>query len=228
MFSTGLEKGKKRETLREEFEILILHPTFFAPIIQYVALASDEPVVFEMWDNFQKQTYRNRCYICGANGKQLLSVPVVHAHGKGRQKTRDVRIDNSFRWQVNMLRSLEASYRSSPFFEFYEDDIRPIFEKKQDFLLDLNLASIEVVNECLGLDTEYLFTEKYQMDGHENDFRYLVNAKSRQVFEMDSYTQVFESKHGFLGNLSVLDLLFNEGTNALHYLEKHQPVLDLK
>ena len=227
MFSTGLEKGKKPETLRKEFEILILHPTFFAPIIKYVALASDEPVVFEMWDNFQKQTYRNRCYIYGANGKQLLSVPVVHAHGKGRQKTRDVRIDNSFRWQVNMLRSLEASYRSSPFFEFYEDDIRPIFEKKQDFLLDLNLASIEVVNECLGLNTDHLSTEKYQMDGYEKDFRYLVNAKSKQVFEMDSYTQVFDSKHGFLGNLSVLDLLFNEGTNALHYLEKHQPVLDL-
>ena len=205
---------------------MILHPTFFAPIIQYVALASGKPVLFEMQDNFQKQTYRNRCYIYGANGKQLLSVPVVHAHGKGRQKTRDVRIDNSFRWQVNMLRSLEASYRSSPFFEFYEDDIRPIFEKKHEFLIDMNLASIEVVNECLGLDVDYLSTEKYQIDGYENDFRYLVNAKSKQVFEMRSYTQVFENKHGFLGNLSVLDLLFNEGTNALHYLEEHQSLLE--
>ena len=202
-----------------------MHPTFFAPIIQYVALTSEGSVLFETQDNFQKQTYRNRCYIYGANGKQLLSVPVVHSHGKGRQKTRDVRIDNSFRWQINMFRSLEASYRSSPFFEFYEDDIRPIFEKKYDFLLDLNLASVEVINDCLGLDTDYSSTDNYEIEGYENDFRFLVNAKSMQVFQLVPYTQVFENKFGFLGNLSVLDLLFNEGTNALQYLEEHRPLL---
>ncbi len=125
-----------------------------------------------------------------------------------------------------MLRSLEASYRSSPFFEFYEDDIRPVFEKKHDFLIDVNLASIEVVNECLGLDFDYSATEKYQIDGYENDFRYLVNAKSKQVFEMEPYTQVFDNKFGFLGDLSVLDLLFNEGTNAANYLEEHQSLLE--
>ena len=202
-----------------------MHPTFFAPIIQYVALASEGSVLFETQDNFQKQTYRNRCYIYGANGKQLLSVPVVHSHGKGRQKTRDVRIDNSFRWQINMFRSLEASYRSSPFFEFYEDDIRPVFEKKYNFLLDLNLASVEVINDCLGLDTDYSTTHSYEIEGYENDFRFLVNAKSMQVFQVEPYTQVFENKFGFLGNLSVLDLLFNEGTNALQYLEEHRPLL---
>ena len=202
-----------------------MHPTFFAPIIQYVALASQGSVLFETQDNFQKQTYRNRCYIYGANGKQLLSVPVVHSHGKGRQKTRDVRIDNSFRWQINMFRSLEASYRSSPFFEFYEDDIRPVFEKKYNFLLDLNLASVEVINDCLGLDTDYSTTHSYEIEGYENDFRFLVNAKSMQVFQLVPYTQVFENKFGFLGNLSVLDLLFNEGTNALQYLEEHRPLL---
>ena len=79
------------------FQSLFLHPTFFAPIIQYVALASGDSVTFETRDNFQKQTYRNRCYIFGANGRQLLSVPIVHAHGKGRQKTREMKIDNSFR-----------------------------------------------------------------------------------------------------------------------------------
>lgn len=207
---------------------MILHPTFFAPIIQYVALASGESLLFEMHDNFQKQTYRNRCYIYGANGKQLLSVPVVHSHGKGRQKTKDVRIDNSFRWQINMFRSLEASYRSSPFFEFYEDDIRPVFEKKYEYLLDLNLASIEVVNECLGLDIDHVSTEAFQLEEYPSDFRYLVNAKSKQVFEMEPYMQVFQSKFGFLGNLSVLDLLFNEGTNALHYMEAHRSLLEMK
>ena len=207
---------------------MILHPTFFAPIIQYVALASGEPLLFEMQDNFQKQTYRNRCYIYGANGRQLLSVPVIHSHGKGRQKTREVRIDNSFRWQVNMFRSLEASYRSSPFFEFYEDDIRPVFEKRYGYLMDLNLASVEVINDCLGLEFEYASTESYELDGYQNDFRYLVNAKSKHVFDLEPYTQVFENKYGFLGNLSVLDLLFNEGTSALQYLEAHRSLLDIQ
>jgi hypothetical protein len=212
---------------------VILHPAFFAPIIQYVALASGKSLLFETQDNFQKQTYRNRCYIYGANGKQLLSVPVAHSHGGGRQKTKEVRIDNSFRWQINMFRSLEASYRSSPFFEFYEDDIRPVFEKKHEFLLDLNQASIEVINECLGLDVECAFTDTYELEGSEkegyaNDFRYLVNAKSKRVFAMEPYTQVFENKYGFLENLSVLDLLFNEGTNALQYLENHRSLLDIR
>jgi hypothetical protein len=204
---------------------LILHPTFFAPIIQYVAFASGKPIRFETQDNFQKQTFRNRCYIYGANGKQLLSVPVIHAHGKGRQKTREMKIDNSFRWQTHMIRSLEASYRSSPFFEYYEDDIRPIFEKKYDYLLDLNLASIEVINACLGLEFSYDFTDSYQIESYRDDFRYLVNAKSKKEYDMEPYTQVFGNKHGFLSNLSVLDLLFNEGTNALNYLETHHSLL---
>ena len=206
---------------------MVLHPTFFAPIIQYVALASGNPVVYEVQDNFQKQTYRNRCYIYGANGKQLLSVPVIHAHGKGRQKTREVRIDNSFRWQVNMFRSLEASYRSSPFFEFYEDDIRPVFEKRFDFLLDLNLASIEIMADCLSLDGRFEPTEFYNTETDPEDFRYLVNAKSDLVYELKAYTQVFQNKYGFLPNLSILDLLFNEGTNALTYLEEQRSLLNL-
>ena len=205
----------------------MLHPTFFASILQYVAFASCGTVVLERQDNFQKQTYRNRCYICGPNGRQLLSVPVVHAHGKGRQKTREVRIDNSFRWQVNMFRSLEASYRSSPFFEFYEDEIAPIFEQKYDFLMDLNLASFEVVNACLDLDLEFDFTETYEESTEGPDLRFLVNAKSSHSYDFAPYTQVFESKHGFLPNLSILDLLFNEGTNALSYLQEHRSLLNL-
>lgn len=206
---------------------MLLHPTFFPSIIQYVALAATENVVFERQDNFQKQTYRNRCYISGPNGKQLLSVPVQHAHGRGRQKTKDVRIDNSFRWQTNMFRSLEASYRSSPFFEFYEDEIGEVFAKKYDFLLDLNMASFEVVNACLGLEPEYTFTENYQDSFSGVDLRGLVNAKTSRSYDLKPYVQVFEGKHGFLPNLSILDLLFNEGTNALAYLQDHRSLLDL-
>lgn len=203
---------------------MLVHPTFFAPILQYVLYANAEEVVLETHDNYQKQTYRNRCYIYAPNGKQLLSVPVMHSKGQGRQKTRDVRIDNSFPWQKNMIRSLEAAYRSSPFFEFYEDDIRPLFEKRQEFLLDLNLATTAVVHDCLQLSFDHRETDAYQVEA-EQDFRYLVDAKSQRSYAFSQYKQVFDDRSGFLPNLSILDLLFNEGTNTLQYLEQHKSLL---
>ena len=217
---------------------MLLQPSFFAPLIQYVALANSEKIVLEKQDNFQKQTYRNRCYIYGANGKQLLTVPILHAKSEIRQKTKDIRIDNSFGWQKNVLKSLEAGYRSSPFFEYYEDDVCPVIEKKYEFLLDLNLDTMQIVNESLGLDSSYEFTDVYQLESSTNhevdhgsedkeqmDFRYLVNAKSLRQYDFKPYTQVFGTKHGYLSNLSILDLLFNEGTNALNYLEEHRSLL---
>ncbi len=203
--------------------MLLLQPTFFSPIIQYVLLASGEGIVFEKHDNFQKQTYRNRCYIYGANGKQLLSVPVMHARNSRRQRTRDVRIDNSFSWQKNMIKSLESSYRSSPYFEFFEDDVIEIFKKDHTFLLDLNLDAHELISQCLGLEAFIGFTESYIENWTEGeDYRYLAKAKGESSYALKKYTQVFENKHGFLANLSILDLLFNEGTNALQYLEEHR------
>ncbi len=108
---------------------LLIQPTFFGPIIQYVVMASQTDILFEKQDNFQKQTYRNRCYIYGANGKQLLTVPILHSKSKGRQKTKEVKIDNSYAWQKIFIKSLESSYRSSPYFEFYEDEIMEVFKR---------------------------------------------------------------------------------------------------
>lgn len=217
---------------------MLLQPSFFAPLIQYVALANSEKIVLEKQDNFQKQTYRNRCYIYGANGKQLLTVPILHAKSEIRQKTKDIRIDNSFGWQKNVIKSLEAGYRSSPFFEYYEDEVCPVIEKKYEFLLDLNLDTMQIVNESLGLDISHEFTDVYQLESSTNgqvghgsedneqmDFRYLVNAKSPRQYDFKPYTQVFGSKHGYLSNLSILDLLFNEGTNAINYLQEHRSLL---
>lgn len=201
---------------------MLIQPTFFGPIIQYAMMSGQDVVVFEHQDNFQKQTYRNRCYIYGANGKQLLSVPIQHARTGERQKTKDIKIDHSFSWKKNMIKSLESSYRSSPFFEYYEDEIMQVFEKQHDFLHDLNLHSYELVKDCLQLEQEFSITDTYSdtiTDGE--DYRFLANAKKMPDYNLKPYTQVFDNKHGFIGNLSVLDLLFNEGTNALDYLESH-------
>lgn len=202
---------------------LLMQPTFFGPVIQYVAMSWQNEVFFEKHDNFQKQTYRNRCYIYGANGKQLLTVPIQHSKSGGRQQTKDVKIDNSFSWQKIILKSLEASYRSSPYFEFYEDDIVQVFEKKHDFLLDLNLHSHDVVSDCLQLENAIMNTQEYEVkpEGLE-DLRYLVDAKKEPSYPFKPYTQVFDNKYGFLANLSILDLLFNEGTTAIDYLEEHK------
>jgi hypothetical protein len=189
-------------------------------------MAQSEKIVFEMEDNFQKQTNRNRTYIYSPNGIQLLNIPVKHSK-QIHQKTKDVKIETDFDWQKQHFKSLEAAYRSSPFFEYFEDEIRPVFEKKHAFLLDLNFEAIDIVSKCLRMKVEYDTTTEYFHEVDSNtvlDFRTLANGK-KDDSKFEPYTQVFEEKHGFLNNLSILDLLFNEGRYALDYLKSQKLIL---
>lgn len=200
---------------------ILIHPTYFPSISHYIAMVKAESVTFEMEDNFQKQTNRNRMYIYSPNGIQLLNVPVKHSKEK-HQKFKDVRIENDFAWQKNHFKSLEAAYRTSPFFEYFEDDFRPLFEKKQEFILDLNLQIFELINSSLGIKIEAQKTTEFFLDSlNYDDFRSLVNGK-KDVTQIEEYTQVFNEKHGFINNLSILDLLFNEGRYAVDYLRNQQ------
>jgi len=195
-------------------------PTYFPSISHYVAMTQSEKIMFEMEDNFQKQTNRNRTYIYSPNGVQLLNIPVKHSTAI-HQKTKDIKIETDFDWQKQHFKSLEAAYRSSPFFEYFEDDIRPIFEKKHDFLMDLNFETMDFISKCLRMKFEYERTTEYFRDLDSNailDFRILADGK-KDNSQFESYTQVFDDKHGFLNNLSVLDLIFNEGKYALDYLK---------
>ena len=197
---------------------ILIHPTYFPSISHYIAMIKAESVTFEMEDNFQKQTNRNRMYIYSPNGIQLLNVPVKHSKEK-HQKFKDVRIENDFAGQKNHFKSLEAAYRTSPFFEYFEDDFRPLFEKKQEFILDLNLQIFELINSSLGIKIEAQKTTEFFHDSlNYNDLRSLVNGK-KDVTQIEEYTQVFNEKHGFINNLSILDLLFNEGRYAVDYLK---------
>lgn len=198
---------------------IITHPTYFSNIAHFVAMTKSEEVILEMDDNFVKQTYRNRAYIYGANGKLTLNIPVIHSQ-KNRQKYRDVKIFNEEKWQSLHWKSLLSAYRTSPFFEFYEDEIQPLFEYKVDYILDFNLKCFDIICDCLQLEINTSKTKIYQNEVEGiNDFRYLVNAKKEPYYKFDTYTQVFSDKYGFIQNLSILDLLFNEGPNALNYLE---------
>lgn len=198
---------------------VLVHPTYFPSISHFVAMSKSDLVTFEMEDNFQKQTNRNRMYIYSPNGLQMLNVPIKHSI-EVHQKTKDVLIENDFDWQKQHFKSLEAGYRSSPFFEYFEDIIRPVFTKKHTYLMDLNLETIDLVSKCLKLNITAQKTIEYFHEVPQfDDFRSLVNGK-KDTTVLETYTQVFGYKHGFINNLSVLDLLFNEGRFALDYLQQ--------
>lgn len=201
---------------------ILLYPTYFPSISHYVAMAQNDAIILETEDHFQKQTNRNRTYIYSPNGLQLLNIPVKHAIESRHQKTKDVRIEWAFDWQKQHFKSLEAAYRTSPFFEYFEDALMPIFTKKPVFLMDLNLEAMQIVSKCLGLPFQFETTIEYFHEvPHVADFRYLANGK-KDTSTFEPYTQVFGDKHGFLNNLSILDLLFNEGRLALDYLKRQK------
>lgn len=205
---------------------ILIHPTYFPSVSHFAAIVQAEKVTFEMEDNFQKQTNRNRTYIYSPNGIQLLNIPVKHSK-IAHQKTKDIQIENDFDWQKQHFKSLEAAYRSSPFFEYFEDDLLPIFEKKHSFLMDLNLEVFDLITRCLRMKIEYNSSTEYihEIESNEiSDFRYLANGKKDQS-QFESYTQVFDDKFGFINNLSVLDLVFNEGKFAVDYLKSQTLVI---
>lgn len=193
-------------------------PTYFSPISQYKAILNSETLIFEIEDNFQKQTYRNRCYIYGANGKLLLNIPVSHPKSVKKIKTKDILVENSD-WQKQHYKSLEAAYNHSPFFEFYKDDLQKIFSKKYTYLLDVNLDSFTFIMDALELPKEYTLSKTYE-ETKLNDFRNLADSKKKVEISSLPYIQMFDQKFGFLKNLSILDLLFMEGPNSITYLEK--------
>ncbi len=194
-------------------------PTYFAPISQYAAMYKSNTVIFEVQDNYQKQTYRNRCYIYGANGKLALNIPVKHKTKEGRKKTKDTLVENDFPWQQQHFKSLQSAYRSSPFFEFFEEDLLKIFNKKYTFLQDLNIDTHLFVTDALQMNQNFTKTNHYEITSNIPDYRNLAITKKGIEVEVETYTQMFDDKYGFINNLSILDLLFMEGSNTLSFLE---------
>lgn len=192
-------------------------PTYFSPISQYKEIYKSDKITFEFEDNFQKQSFRNRCYIYNGNGKQLLSVPVKHQMKEGRKKTKDTLIENNFPWQDQHFKSIQTAYRTSPYFEFFEDDITPIFEKKYRYLVDLNIDTFLFITDALQISNEFDKTYSYELETTHKDYRYLAERKRQPEKVTNPYVQMFDDKHGFIPNLSILDLLFMEGPNAVSY-----------
>jgi hypothetical protein len=197
----------------------ILVSTAYLPPVEYVSLISRaDEVLVEREENYLKQTYRNRCYILSAHGPQLLSIP-VYLGSLHKTPVKDIRIDYSKRWQQVHLRAMTASYNSSPYFEFYFENIEKIISKNHEFLLDLNLELLDTFFGILKMKKKISYTTVFEPVGEaENDFRYKIAPKKESHSTVKKYIQVFNNGSGFVPGLSIIDLLFNMGPESIVHL----------
>lgn len=205
----------------------ILSSAYFAPVQWYQKLNRYENIVIEQHDNFIKQTYRNRCVIATTQGLQALTIPVERPSDARLDKTqlKDICISDHGNWRHLHWKALLSAYGESPFFEYYADDIHPFFEKKYKFLLDFNMEInakmmelLDIEKSSLSLSNEY---SSYEGDCDTVDFREVIRPKhpgEDKEWQPKKYYQVYQQKFGFQPNLSILDLLFNEGNEAVYYL----------
>jgi hypothetical protein len=197
----------------------ILISTAYLPPVEYFSLIKDaDEILVEREENYLKQTYRNRCYILSANGSHSLSVPVflgsIH-----KTPVKEIRIDYSKRWQQVHLRAVIASYRASPFFEFYFEEIEKCILKNHEFLMDLNTSLTKAIMDILGIKKSISYTGSFLPPGStDNDFRYSISPKKKSGFTAKEYTQVFNHISGFSPGMSIIDLMFNMGPESGFYL----------
>lgn len=203
---------------------VLLSSAYFAPVHFYTRFLHHAQVYIEQYENFSKQTYRNRCVISGGNGPISLVVPVVKGRGS-KILMKDIQLSFDTEWQRNHWQTIVSAYNSSPYFEYYQDELEPFFNTKYSFLIDYNQRIHETVCSFLEVEDHAVFTEDFEkIPADTLNLRELISPKndfrSDEKFQPLSYTQVFDEKFGFIPNLSILDLLFNEGPNAHTYLIK--------
>ena len=237
----------------------LLSTAYFPPVSYFAAMAqemgglvlrrssqksqSDRPaeapalipatVYIEACENFQKQSYRNRCYFYGADGVQPLQVPILHEGGTHKQPISEIKIDWSKPWLLQHKRAIISAYRTSAYFEYYQDELFAILDSQPERLFDLNMALTRFFIEKIGLTVDLHTTEEYSRDGLLQtadkailctDLRETIHPKRPNTILEDSdlkkpYFQVFAPKHGFQSDLSIMDLLFNEGPESICYLK---------
>lgn len=200
----------------------LLSSAYCAPIQWFQKLNRYDAVVIEQHDNFLKQTFRNRCVIATANGTQTLTIPVEKSDGD-KCLMRDIRISDHGNWHRLHWNALATAYGDSPFFDYYADDLRPFYEKRFAFLLDFNMQMTAKLCELLDITLNISLSEEYVKDVESgvDDFREVIRPKHPMPdadFIPKPYYQVYAQRHGFIPNLSILDLLFNMGNEAVFYL----------
>ena len=193
----------------------LLPTAYLAPISYYAILLQQSDCKIEHHEHFIKQSVRNRCEIYGANGKLRLTIP-KQRQGSSKTIITDIKISYKEKWQRKHWNAIVSAYNSSPFFEYYKDELKPLFKEKKAYLINFNNKLQEVILKLLQVKVKYMPSTEYNHIGEFTDLRnYKFNNKN-----MKRYDQVFMGKHGFIPNLSILDLLFNLGPESREYLNK--------
>jgi hypothetical protein len=197
---------------------LLLSTAYLPPAEYFARIANASEALIEKEENYLKQSYRNRCYILSPSGQQPLSVP-VYLGSLHKTPVKDIRIDYSKRWQQVHLGALVSSYNSSPFFLFYFETIEKIILSNHKFLLDLNMELLMAVIKMIKLQVEISYTTDFMpVNKAADDFRYRICPKKKTDYNLKPYIQVFGNENIFTGRLSIVDLLFNTGPEAVNYL----------
>lgn len=202
----------------------IITTAYFPPISYFVTLLPFDKIFIEAFENYQKQSYRNRAYIAGPNGKQMLNVPVIKTNGN-HTSIKEIMLSQETNWKQQHWNSIETAYNSSAFMMYYEDEIKAVFFKEHKTLWELNLELLELMLELFQIDTKIVETTYFDKSP-ENclDYRKIIHPKEPSIIanklNKSNYYQVFGDKYGFLHDLSCLDLLFNEGPDAGGFLRK--------
>ena len=204
---------------------VLLSTTYFGPVQWYQKLYRYDSVSIDLQETFQKQTYRNRCLIATTQGVQALTVPVVH---DASNVISDIRISDHGNSRHLHWQALQTAYGDSPFFEYYEDDLRQFFtERHWERLKDYNMSICQKMCELQDIQPTIVQTSDFRLQPscppsiNPDDFRLGINPKHPLEdvdFQPKPYYQVYQQKHGFLPNLSILDLLFNMGPESIFYL----------
>ena len=218
--------------------MLLLETAFMPPVSYFAAIAEEFTLSYgrvvslvparfrlEACENYQKQSYRNRCRIYAAGGVESLTLPVVHEGGTSSLPIREIRVDWSRDWLPRMERAIVSAYESSPYFEYYRDSLFDILESRPEKLFDLNISLIHYFLGKIGISADIDFTTEYERPGETapdiRDLRGLIHPKRPSILKTEKpYWQVFAAKYGFKSDLSVMDLLFNEGPDSISYLKK--------
>ena len=196
-------------------------PVFYLPPVSYFGAlnSASAGVQLERYEHYPKQTYRNRTSIYSANGKLDLIIPVQHG-SRNHTALKDVRISYAADWQRLHWNSLQTAYRRSAYFEYYEDDFAPFYQRRFEWLFDFNEAQLVLLLRLMKIERELEYTKSYRNDYPPGtDFRQVIHPKNvRSVNNGKPYYQVFAAKHGFIPDLSIVDLLFNHGPQSKGYL----------
>jgi hypothetical protein len=199
---------------------VLLSTAYLPPVPYFAIMANAGEVVVEQYETYRKQTFRNRCEIYSANGKIPLIIP-VHKPSGNHTMTKDILVSRDENWQTLHWRAIKTAYANSPFFLYYQDELQPFFEKKTTGLLDFNTKLIQAILEMIGLKIKISYTTDFIVGQDEVlDYRWKITPKKPfDEFPAKEYYQSFNEKHGFISNLSIIDLLFNLGPETGEYLK---------